>query len=102
MLTPIKILIGKNRMCRKTELSGACDISFFDGNTILVGWDDNEYTYFFGFEIISFSTEDKIIDSTSFMSNNMIPTAVAVDEKHTNFISDRYKLIGNNKIEEKL
>ena len=34
------------------------------------------------------------------MGNNMIPTAVAIGETKTYFISDHYQLIGNNKIEE--
>ena len=46
-------------------MSGACDSSDFDGNTVLLGSDDNEYIFFSGFEIIKFSTEDEIIDLIS-------------------------------------
>ena len=83
-----------------TEMSGACDSSDFHGDTILVGSDDNEFIFISGFEFINFSTEDKIIDFISLIGYNLIPTAMAVGEKYTYFISDHYKFIENNKIEE--
>ena len=106
MLKPDKslsVFIGKSRICRKTEKSGACDGSDFDGNNILVGSDDigyNKYVFISGFEIIKFSAEDKIIDFISLMGNNIIPTAIAIGQEYTYFISDHYKIIENNKIEE--
>ena len=91
-------------MCRLTEISGACDSFDFHGNTILVGSDDigyNEYVFFSGFKIIKSSTEDKFIDFIFFMGNTMIPTAIAIREKYTYFICDRYKFIETIKMEER-
>ena len=42
VLKPSKKFIGKSRICKMTERSGACASSDFDGHTILVGSDDNE------------------------------------------------------------
>ena len=59
-------------------MSGDCDSSDFDGNTILVRSDDigyNNYVFRSGFEIIKISTEDNIIDFISLMGTRMIPTA---------------------------
>ena len=54
VLKPSKILpivTEKSRICRMTEKSEAYGSSDFDGNTILVGR-DNEYVFISGFEII--------------------------------------------------
>ena len=83
-----------------TEFSGANDSSGFDGNTLLLEFENNEHVYFFGLEIIKFKTEDEIIDYISLMGNNMVPYAYAVGEKYTYFIYHRYKFIENDKIEE--
>ena len=37
------IFIGKSRVCKMTEISGACDSADFDFKTILVGVDDGLY-----------------------------------------------------------
>ena len=83
-----------------TELSGDCDSSDFDGNTFLVGSDDNEFIFIAVFQIMKLNTEDEIIDFISRMGNIMISTALAGREKHTYFISDHYKLLEKNNIEE--
>ena len=106
VLKPIKILsifLGKNCICRKTKLSGPCDSSVFGGNAILAGRDDfeyNKYVFISEFEIINYCTEDKSIDFISFMGHNMIPTARAIGEKYCFFLSDLYKLIESERIEE--
>ena len=94
------IFIGKSRVWRMTEFSGAGDSSGFDGNSLLLECEDNEYVYIFGLEILKFETEDKIIDYISLMGNNMCPYTFAVGEKYTYFISTHYKFIENDKIEE--
>ena len=46
LLKPCKILtvfIGKSCICRTIQISAVCDSFDFDGNTILVGRDDNGY-----------------------------------------------------------
>ena len=53
-----KIFIGKSPICRMIEMSEARESSDFDGNTVLLESDDNDFIFIFGFEIIKFSTED--------------------------------------------
>ena len=76
------------------------DNSDYDGDTILIGSNDNEYIFVCGFEIIKSSAEDKFIDFISLMGNNMISKAIAVGEKYKYFISDHYEFLENFKIEE--
>ena len=97
---PKHIFIGKSKVCSMTEFSGANDRSIFDGNTLLLEFENNEYVYISGLEIIKFKTEDKIIDYISLMGENMIPYAFCIGEKYTYFIYYRYKFIENDKIEE--
>ena len=96
------IFIGKSKICRPmTEFSGAVNNgSDFDGNSLLLECEDNEYTYICGLETTKFKTNDKIIDYISLMGNNMIPYAYAIGEKYTYFLYHRYKFIENGKIEE--
>ena len=93
VLKPIIILVGKSRICGRTEMSGASDSSNFDGITFLVGNNDNKYIFSSGFEIFILSTEDKVVDFISLTGNKMIPTARAVGEKNTYFLFDHYKII---------
>ena len=94
------VFIGKSKICPMTEFSGARDKNDYDGNTLLLECEDNEYIYISGLEIIKFKTDDKIIDYISLMGNNMTPYAVMVGEKNTYFLYHRYKFIENGKIEE--
>ena len=94
------IFIGKSGVCYTTEASGALDNPDFDGNTILLECVDNKYVYISGYEIFEFKTDDKILKYISLMGNNMIPYTIGVGEKYTYFISERYKFIENDKIEE--
>ena len=83
-----------------TEFSGARDKNEYDGNTLLLECEDNEYIYISGSEITKFITNDKFIDYISLMGNNMIPYAIMVGERYTYFLYYRYKFIENDKIEE--
>ena len=95
------IFIGKSKVCPMTEFSGAADNSSrFDGNTLLLECEGNEYVYISGLEISKFNTGDKIIDYISLMGNNMTPYAIMVGERYTYFLYHRYKFIENDKIEE--
>ena len=95
------IFIGKSEVCSMTEFSGAADNSSdFVGNTLLLEFENNEYIYISGLEIIKYKTDDKIIDYMSLMGNNMIPYAIMVGEKYTYLIAHHYKLIESDKIEE--
>ena len=75
------IFIGKSKVCPMTEFSGAANNSSrFDGNTLLLECENNEYVYISGLEISKFNTDDKIIDYISLMGNNMFPYAIVVEE----------------------
>ena len=95
------IFIGKSKVCQITKFSGAADNSSdFDGNTLLLQCEINEYVYFSGSENFKIKTDDKIIDYISLMGNNMIPFAIIIGERYTYFLYHRYKFIENDKIEE--
>ena len=83
-----------------TQFSGAVDKVGFDGNTLLLEYEDNEYVYLSGLEIFKFTTDDKIRDYISLMSNNMCPNTIMFGEIYTYFIAHLYIIIENNKIEE--
>ena len=95
------VFIGKSKVCPMTEFSGAANNSSkFDGNTLLLECEDNEYIYISGLEITKFKIDDKIIDYISLMGNNMTPYAIMIGERYTYFLYYRYKFIENDKIEE--
>ena len=97
---PKHIFIGKSKFCSMTEFSDDNNSHDYDGNTLLLEFEDNEYVYISGLEIFKFKTDDKIIDYISLMGNNMIPYTFAVGERYTYFLYYRYKFIENDKIEE--
>ena len=97
---PKHIFIGNSKICPMTEFSGARDKNDFDGNTLLLECENNEYVYISGLEITKFKTDDKIIDYISLMGNNMCPYAIIIGEKYTYFLDHHYKFIENDKIEE--
>ena len=93
------VFIGKSKVCPMTEFSGSANNnSEFDGNTLLVECENNEYVFISGLEITKFKIDDKIIDYISLMGNNMIPHAIMIGEKHTYFLYHHYKFIENDKI----
>ena len=95
------VSIGKTKVCDMTDFSGAANNSSdFDGNTSFLEVEDSRYVYISGLEITEFETSDKVIDCISLMSNNMVPYAIILGEKYTNFLYHRYKMIENDKIEE--
>ena len=83
-----------------TELWADLNITDFDGNTLLLGVDNNEYVYFPGFEIINFPTVDNFIDHISVIDGDMKAHTIVVGGKYTYFTSKHYKNIENVKIEE--
>ena len=78
---PKHIFIGKSKICPTTEFSGANNSHDYDGNTLLLEFEDNEYVYISGLEIFKFKTDDKIIDYISLIGNNMISYAIMIGEK---------------------
>ena len=91
------VFIGKSKVCPMTEFSGVVS-SDFDGNTLLVECENNEYVYISGLEITKFKIDDKFIDYISLMGNNMIPHAIMIGQRYTYFLYHRYKFIENDKI----
>ena len=87
--------IGKWKVFKMTEFSGADSSSGFDGNTISLECGDNDNINFSGFEILKFKTDDKIMDYISFMGSNMCLYTIAIGKKYTNFKSIHYKFIEN-------
>ena len=59
---PKHIFIVKSKICPTTEFSGANNSHDYDGNTLLLEFEDNEYVYISRLEIFKFKTDDKIID----------------------------------------
>ena len=94
------IFFAKSKDCEMTEFSEAEDEEGLDGNTLLLEVEDTKYVYISGLEISEFKTSDKIIDYISLMGNNMIPYAIAIGEKYTYFMYNRYKFDKNEKIQE--
>ena len=98
---PKHIFIGKSKNCPMSEFSqNQAIVNFDDGNTLLLECENNEYMYISGLEIVKFEIEDKIIDYISLMGNNKIPNPIAIGEKFTYFLYNRWKFLENDKIEE--
>ena len=95
------VFIGTSKVCPMTEFSGAANNSSeFDGNTLLIECENNEYVYISGLEITKFKIDDKIIDYISLMGNSMIAHGIMIGERYTYFLYHRYEFIENDKIEE--
>ena len=62
---PKQLFIGKSKICPTNEFSGADSSHDYDGNTLLLEIEDNEYVYISGLEIFKFKTDDKNIDYIS-------------------------------------
>ena len=86
---PNHVFIGKSQ-----------EDDFDDGNTIVLEFDNNDYIYISGFEIVKFNIEDKIIDYKSLIGNNMVSFPIAVGGKYIYFLDNSWKFIETNKIEE--
>ena len=78
LLNQNMFFFGKSKVCPMTEFSGANDSSGFDGNTLLLECENNEYVYVSGLLNFKFN---KIIDCISLMGNNMIPYANIIGEE---------------------
>ena len=84
---PKHVFIGKSKVCPMTQFSGAKDGSGFDGNTLSLECENNDYVYISGLEIFKFKSDDKIIDYISLIGKNMISYTFAVGEVYTYFLS---------------
>ena len=85
---PVKIFIGKSPLNQQTIFSGGHG-PYFDGNTILLKLDTNNYVFIGNREIYSFTTEHEIVSFSSPIGNNYFPYAYAIDsEENFYFLSD--------------
>ena len=78
------------------RVSGANENPNFDGNTILLEKEDNDYVYISESKNAKFKTNDRIIDYISLMGNNMCPYTFAIGTNiHIlyQFISNLWKMI---------
>ena len=84
-IKPKKIFIGKSPKIKMTTLSGGHG-KYFDGNTILLLLNNNNYALIDGNGINRFTTNnDKIIKYYSFVGNNDVPYPIAIGEKYYYF-----------------
>jgi len=74
---PQKIFIGKSPKNNMTKFSGEYGKKF-DGNSILLQFIKNSYTYI-GSDIFSFKTDSEIINYVSPIGNNNVPYPYAID-----------------------
>ena len=94
-------LIGRSRLCKMTDESGAWGDVGYERITLLADntnpedssfvvanpdCSSSEYVYIWGYQISIISTQDRIVDYISLMGINMIPTTIAVGEKKHIFL----------------
>jgi hypothetical protein len=84
-IKPEKIFIGKSPKIKMTKFSGGYGKEF-DGNTILLLLNNNNYAIINGEGIKNFTTNnDKIINYYSIIGNNDVPYPIAIGEKYYYF-----------------
>ena len=100
MFSTKTFFLGKSRVCQLTVESGDLNRGDYDGNTISLGLNSapecnslnvtisecNEYIFISGYEIVRFTTEDKIIDFISNIGKSMVVFAIAVCWSKTHVI----------------
>jgi hypothetical protein len=91
---PKKTFIGKSPINEWTKFSGGYGKEF-DGNTILLQIDDDEYIYI-GSEIFSFDTKSEIVDYVSIVGNNDVPYPYAVDKNGNIYLITEDVILKNN------
>ena len=76
------VFIGKSKLCPMTEFcSAGNNSSEFDGSTLLLECENNEYVYISGLEITKIKIDDKSMNYISLMGNNRIPHAIMIGER---------------------
>ena len=78
-----KIFIGKSPLIKMTQFSGGHG-KYFDGNTILLLLNNNNYIYIRN-SIEKFKINDKIKKYFSFVGNNDVPYPIALGKKNIYF-----------------
>ena len=72
------INIRERCLCKNTEMIGD---DIFEGNTFLIGNEDNEYELFSGFGIIKFNTKRKYSISYLSLEVTWLPISLPLEEK---------------------
>lgn len=83
-LNPVHFFVGTSPYMKMTEFSGGIGPEF-DGNSILIQLDNNNYQYV-GDCIYSFTSLKKIVSYFSPVGNNDIPYPYAIDEDGNNYL----------------
>ena len=82
-----KIFIGKSV---DDNITFGMDIGKnYDGNTILIKIDKNNYIYIGNYDSYSFKTDDNIIKYYSSIGSNDVPYPVAIGEKYVYFLVEK-------------
>jgi hypothetical protein len=99
-LNPAKVFVGNSPDNEMTRFSGGYGKEF-DGNSILVNTEDNNYVYI-GSEIYSFKSIAKIVEYVSPVGNNDVPYPYAIDvEGNVYLLLEKVALLnGKSKIKE--
>lgn len=82
--TAKKVFVGKSPFTYTTEYSGGYG-SRFDGNSVLLEVNDNEYI-FIGDCIYSFTSLAKIVEYVSEVGNSDVPYPYAIDKKGNTYL----------------
>ena len=98
-LNPKKIFIGISHQNAITEFGGGYGEEY-DGNSIVINTDDNNYVYI-GSEIYSFTAKSEIIEYVSNVGNNDVPYPYAIDkEKNIYLMLEKIILTKGIKLED--
>ena len=85
----MEINLGESEVCDMTLMSGALDISLFDGITTLLliseEYDKHRYVYIGGHMTCSFQTNDIIYRYVSNLGNNLTTYSIAMGEENIFF-----------------
>ncbi len=98
-LNPKRVFIGISPRNEMTEFSGGYGPEF-DGNSILINTDDNNYVYI-GSEIYNFTAKSEIVEYVSPVGNNDVPYPYAIDREGNNYLMlENVILIGRGKLDD--
>ena len=85
---PKHIFIDNSKVCVLTKFSRVVNNPDYNGSTILLECESNEYVFFSGSEIFRLKIDDKIFDYISLLAGDLRPYAFGIGEKNTFFLSD--------------
>ena len=104
---PLRMILGKNEICTKKEISGAYDKEKYDVNTILIKMseenDKHRWVFISGDKVCSLLTNDDIFYYIPKMGNKVTPYSIAIGDEYMYFLTPQFKfnkreMIINNEI----